>query len=57
MFLVQAIQEMKPPTFVSELRRFLGMINQQSKFSPHLVNDTKPLREPVELGAGTAECV
>ena len=42
---VRAIQKMKPPTTVSELRRFLGMINQQSKFSPHLADHTKPLRD------------
>jgi len=42
---VRAIQLMKPPTTVSELRRFLGMVNQQSKFSPHLADQTKPLRD------------
>ena len=42
---VQAIMQMKPPTSVSELRRFLGMVNQQSKLSPHLADQTKPLRE------------
>jgi hypothetical protein len=31
---VRAIQEMKPPSNISELRRFLGMVNQLSKFSP-----------------------
>lgn len=36
---------MKPPTSVSELRRSLGMVNQQSKFPPHLADQTKPLRE------------
>ena len=36
---------MKTPMTVSELRRFLGMINQQSKFSPSLANHTKPLRD------------
>ena len=41
---VQAIHEMKPPSNVTELRRFLGMINQLSKFSPHLANKTQPLR-------------
>ena len=42
---VRAIQKMKPPMTVSELRRFLGMINQQSKFSPSLAEQTKPLRD------------
>ena len=36
---------MPPPRNVSELRRFLGMINQQSKFSPSLAENTKPLRD------------
>ena len=42
---VRAILEMEPPTTVSELRQFLGMINQESKFSPHLADHTKPLRD------------
>ena len=42
---VQAIQDMKQPTSVSEVRRFLGMVNQLSKFSPQLANKTKPLRD------------
>ena len=36
---------MKPSANVSELRRFLGMINQLSKFSPCLAEKTKPLRD------------
>ena len=42
---VRAIQQMKTTTTVSELRRFLGMVNQQTKFSPHLTDQTKPLRD------------
>ena len=42
---VQAILKMEPLTTISELRRFLGTINQQSKFSPHLADHTKPLRD------------
>jgi len=42
---IRAIQGLKPPTNVSELRRFLGMINQLSKFAPNLADKTKPLRE------------
>ena len=38
---VQAIRQMKTPP-VSELRRFLGMINKQSKFSPHLAIKRNP---------------
>ena len=42
---ILAIQGLKPPTNVSELRRFLGMVNQLSKFAPNLADETKPLRE------------
>ena len=42
---VQTIQEMKAPTTVSEVRRFLGMVNQLSKFCPDLAEHTKPLRD------------
>ena len=41
---VAAIVQMKPPNNVTELRRFLGMINQCGKFSPNLAELTKPLR-------------
>ena len=40
-----AIAEMKPPQNVSELRRFMGMVNQLGKFSPNLADLTRPLRE------------
>ena len=46
---VQAIREMKTPMTVSELRRFLGIINQQSKFLPHLAEQTKPLQDLLSL--------
>ena len=36
---------MKPPTNTRELRQFLGMINQLSKFSPFLADQSKPLRD------------
>ena len=42
---VHAILEMKPPTNTRELRQFLGMVNQRSKFSPFLANQSKPLRD------------
>ena len=42
---VHAIQAMKPTSNVSELQRFLGMINQLSKLSPCLAEKTKPLRD------------
>ena len=41
----KAITEMKPPASVSELRRFMGMINQMGKFSPNLAEHSQPLRE------------
>ena len=46
---VCAIQQIKPPSTVSELRQFLGMVNQQSKFSPHLADQTKPLQDLLSL--------
>jgi len=42
---ILAIQGMKPPTNITELRHFLGMINQLNKFSPNLADRTKPLRD------------
>ncbi len=35
-----AIKDMSPPTTVTEVRRFLGMANQLSKFSPNLADRT-----------------
>ena len=40
-----AIREMKPPSNIPELRRFLGMVNQLGKFSSNLADLTRPLRE------------
>ena len=40
-----AICSMQPPRSVSELRRFMGMINQMGKFSPNIAEISKPLRE------------
>ena len=42
---VSAITEMKAPTHVCELRRFMSMINKLGKFTPYLAELTKPLRE------------
>ena len=39
-----AILAMKPPSSITELRRFMG-INQMSKFSPNIAHISKPLRE------------
>ena len=40
-----AIREMRTPTNVLELRRFMGMVNQMGKFSAKLATLTQPLRE------------
>ena len=42
---VTAIQKVRKPENVGDVRRFLGMANQLSKFSNHLADLTKPLRE------------
>ena len=42
---VRAIVKMNEPTTVTELRRFLGMVSQLSKFTPHLAEMTMPLRD------------
>ena len=40
-----AIHDMETPQSVSDLRRFLGMVNQLGKFSPQISELTQPLRE------------
>ena len=40
-----AILKMEKPKTPTELRRFLGMVNQLSKFSPYIATVMKPLRE------------
>ena len=42
---VEAILEVKPPDNVGDVCRFLGMVNQMSKFIPNLADTTQPLRE------------
>ena len=42
---IQGIAETATPKDVSDIRRFLGMVNQMSKFSSHLADSTRPLRE------------
>ena len=44
---LQAIMEMKSPANVTEVRRFLGMVYQMSKFAPNLADKAKPLRDLV----------
>ena len=41
---MSAIKEMPPPNNVTELRRFLGMVNQLGKFSPNVSDISAPLR-------------
>ena len=41
---VSAVVNMEAPQNVSELRRFLGMVNQLGKFLPNLATVTEPLR-------------
>lgn len=47
---VKAIVSVPRPTNVGEIRRFLGMANQMSKFAPHMAEVTKPLRELLTKG-------
>ena len=42
---IQAIKDMHPPSNVSDVRRFLGMVNQLSKFSGRLALLTEQLGE------------
>ena len=41
----ESIRKMKAPTTVTELRRFMGMINQLNKLSPHIAQLSQLLRE------------
>ena len=42
---VEVIMEMEAPKDQTELRRFLGMVNQLSKFQPQIAELSKPLRD------------
>ncbi|XP_060085463.1 uncharacterized protein K02A2.6-like [Ylistrum balloti] len=42
---IQAVVDMKSPGNISELRRFLGMVNQLGKFSSKIADLTKPMRD------------
>ena len=44
-----AILKMKQPTTITELRRFMGMVNQLGKFTPHLAELAQPLRELLSI--------
>jgi hypothetical protein len=48
---VKAILEMGEPKDVSELRRFLGMVNYLGRFVPNLANMLKPLNDPLHKDA------
>ncbi len=42
---IQALVNMPAPRDISEIRRLLGMLNQLSKFIPHLATKTQSIRE------------
>ena len=42
---VKAIQTMPTPINITELRGFLGKVNQLNKFTPNLADKTTPLRD------------
>ncbi|XP_071093535.1 uncharacterized protein [Haliotis cracherodii] len=42
---IHAITRMSEPQKVSDIRTFLGMVNQLAKFVPNLASKTQPLRE------------
>jgi len=47
---LQAIADLLPPQNVQEVRTFLGMVSQLSKFSEHLADKTKSIRELLHKG-------
>ena len=47
---VAAIRNVPVPTNVGDIRRFLGAVNQMSKFAPNLAEVTKPLRDLLVKG-------
>ena len=47
---MSAILIVPAPENVGDVRHFLGMVNQLSKFAPHLAETTKPLRELLVKG-------
>ena len=44
-----AICQMTPPHSVSDMRRFIGMVNQRGKFSPNIAEISKPLCELLSI--------
>ena len=47
---LRAITDLPPPQNVQEVRTFLGMVNQLSKFSEHLADNTKSIRDLLHKG-------
>ena len=47
---LQAIADLPPPPNVQEVRTFLGMVSQLSKFSEHLADKTKSIRDLLHKG-------
>ena len=47
---LMAIQKVRAPANVGDVRRFLGMVNQMNKFAPNLADVTQPLRELLVKG-------
>ena len=43
--MISAIKDLPEPQNISDICRFLGMVNQLAKFTPNLSEVTKPLRE------------
>ena len=46
---VSAVTQMAPPQNITEVRRFLGMVNQLAKFSPLVSEMTHPLRQLLSM--------
>lgn len=42
---VSAVVDMPPPKNIQEVRTFLGMVNHLGKFTEHLADKTKPIRD------------
>lgn len=63
---IAAITNLASPRNTQEVRSFLGMVNQLSKFTKHLADKNKPLRDllkkdracmlPFEKGEGKKMC-
>ena len=49
---VEAISEMKAPTDISQLRRFLGVVTQVGGYVENLANLTQPLRRLLNKNSG-----